>query len=179
MKGIIFNLLEEAVTVEYGPQMWDDLLASTHSEGVYTALGSYPDEQLNAMIEAAAGRLGKPADETLRWIGRVGMPMLIERYPRYFERQPTARDLLLSVNTVIHPEVLKVYPGAIVPFFDMREGSDGSLLLGYHSTRRYCFFAHGLAEGVAAHYRETITFTHLKCMHRGDDHCLAHIAFAR
>jgi len=178
LKGIIFNLLEEAVTAEYGAQTWDELLAAAGADGAYTSLGSYSDDQLQSLVEVAASRLGRPRDEVLLWFGRTSMPILIERYPKFFDPHPSARELLLSVNQIIHPEVLKIYPGAIVPVFEFRDAPDGGLLMGYRSPRRFCALAQGFAEAVGLHYGQQLVFDHLECMQRGDSRCLAHITFA-
>ncbi len=177
MKGIVFNLLEETVAAEYGAAVWDELLASAGSDGAYTSLGSYADSQLQGLVLAAAQKLGKSPQEVLRWFGRAAMPLLAHRYPQYFRGPAPTRTFLLSVNSIIHPEVRKVYPGAVVPTFEFRDADDGSLLMGYQSPRQLCALAQGFVEGAAAHFRESITFTHLKCMHKGDESCLCHIRF--
>jgi hypothetical protein len=177
MKGIVFNLLEETVVAEYGAAAWDELLEAVGSDGVYTSLGSYADSQVQDLVCAAAQKLGKSPADVLRWFGKAAMPLLASRYPRYFQEQTSTRAFLLSVNSIIHPEVRKVYPGAIVPTFDFRDAEDGALLMGYQSPRRLCALAQGFTEGAAAHFRESVTFTHLKCMHKGDDSCLCHIRF--
>jgi hypothetical protein len=177
MKGIVFNLLEETVVAEHGPAAWDALLAAAGCDGVYTSLGSYADSQMQDLVLAAAQALGKSPAEVLRWFGRAAMPRLFERYPHFFHGQTSTRAFLLSVNSIIHPEVRKVYPGAMVPTFEFRDAEDGGLLLGYQSPRRLCALAQGFAEGAAAHFGEAIVFTHLKCMLRADDACLCHIRF--
>jgi hypothetical protein len=177
VKGIIFNLLEDAVSSEFGAAAWDGLLAAVGSDGVYTSLGSYPDSQVRDFLGAAAARLGKTPEEMLRWFGNAAMPLLYERYPRFFAGHTSTRAFILSVNEIIHPEVLKIYPGADVPFFEFRDAEDGGLLMGYRSPRRLCRLAQGFAEGAAQHFGQAITFTHLKCMHNGDESCLCHIAF--
>ena len=40
MKGVVFNLLEEAVEREYGEETWDSLLESAELEGSYASVGS-------------------------------------------------------------------------------------------------------------------------------------------
>lgn len=177
MKGIIFNLLEEVVTTEYGPDVWEQLLASIGSDGAYTSLGSYPDEHIFGIVATASQLLGQPARDVLQWFGRKAIPLLAERYPGFFQGQTSTRQFLLSVNNIIHPEVRKVYPGAVVPTFEFQNADDGGLLMGYRSPRRLCALAQGFTEGAAQIFSETISFTHLKCMLRGDDHCLCHISF--
>ncbi|MGI4757443.1 MAG: heme NO-binding domain-containing protein [Janthinobacterium lividum] len=178
MKGIIFNLLEEVVSQHHGPDTWDHLLEVTNLSGSYTSLGSYPDENVAALVAAAATALDVTQFDVLRWFGQQAMPLLFKRYPSFFSSQKSVRPFILSVNHIIHPEVRKVYPGAQVPTFEFTDLENGSLLMGYSSPRRLCALAQGFAEGAATHYGETITFDHLTCMHRGDDKCLCTISFS-
>lgn len=178
MKGIIFNLLEDAVISQYGADTWDELLVTTRLEGVYTSLGSYPDEEMQALIQAASRLLNIPPFEVMRWFGRQAMPLLLKRYPAFFSAQTSTRSFLLSVNGIIHPEVLKIYPSADVPTFEFHDAPNGGLLLGYRSQRRMCGLIQGFAEGAAEYYGETVAFEHQLCMHRGDERCLCNITFA-
>ena len=98
-------------------------------------------------------------------------------YPGFFSSQPSTRPFVLSVNSIIHPEVRKVYPGADVPTFDFHDEVDGSLAMGYRSPRRLCALAQGFIEGAATHYGETVIFEHRECMHKGDKRCLCVISF--
>lgn len=54
MKGIVFNLLAEAVTQRFGDEAWDNLLDAAGLEGAYTSLGSYHDAEMFALVEHAA-----------------------------------------------------------------------------------------------------------------------------
>ena len=58
MKGIIFNVTEKAVTELLGEDAWDDLLDDAGLDGDYTALGTYADEDLLALVSAAATKTG-------------------------------------------------------------------------------------------------------------------------
>jgi len=178
MKGIVFNLLEEVVSGNYGESAWDKLLDDAGLDGVYTSLGNYPDESMQALVMAASATLNVPPFEVLRWFGRKAMPLLADRFPGFFSAQPSTRPFLLSVNSIIHPEVRKLYPLADCPTFEFQDAPDGALLMGYNSPRRLCALAQGFTEGAADHYGETVNFEHLQCMHRGDASCLCHIAFS-
>lgn len=178
MKGVVFNLLEEVVIAEHGEDAWDDLLDAAGMGGSYTSLGSYADEDMYKLVGAAARHLGISPMEVLRWFGQKSMPLLAQRYPAFFQAQPSTRPFLISLNSIIHPEVRKIYPGADVPVFDFEDAPDGALLMGYHSARRLCALAQGFAEGAAEHYGEPMRFEHLKCMHHGDAKCLFKISFA-
>ncbi|MDH4584245.1 heme NO-binding protein [Pseudomonas sp. BN415] len=177
MKGIVFNLLEEVVTRHQGEDAWDALLESTGLSGVYTALGSYPDEHIYRLAAAAAETLAMAPFEVLRWFGREAMPSLANRYPAYFDAHSSTRPFILSVNQIIHPEVRMIYPGADVPTFGFRDEPEGTLIMTYRSPRRLCALAHGFIEGAAVHFGETLGVDHLTCMHRGDVECRCRITF--
>lgn len=171
MKGIVFNLLEEAIRQEHGEDAWDALLDQTQLDGAYTSLGNYPDQDLMKLVGAASEALRKPAHEVVRWFGRKSLLLFAERYPHFFRRHQSTRPFLLTLNDIIHPEVKKIYPGADVPDFQFDASSDGVLVMQYHSKRRLCAFAEGLIEGTAVYYREQLMMEHPKCMHRGDPYC--------
>jgi hypothetical protein len=172
MKGIVFNVLQEVVCANYGEAVWDDLLDAAGSNGVYTSLGSYPDEEMMRLVHAASDALGLPPADVVRWFGRQAIPRFARRYPVFFTAYTSTRPFVLALNTIIHPEVRKLYTGAQCPNFDFEEGTNGALLIGYQSPRRLCALAHGFIEGVADHYHEQVEVDHLKCMHRGDEQCL-------
>lgn len=177
MKGIIFNLMEEVVTNSHGPDAWDSLLDTAKLDGAYTSLGNYADDSLQALVAAAAQSLGMTTFEVLRWFGHEAMPLLFMRYPGFFSPHKSTRPFVLTVNSMIHPEVRKIYPGAECPDFEFSDAPDGSLLMGYQSPRRLCALAQGFVEGAAAHYGEIVGFEHQQCMHNGDPACLCRISF--
>jgi Haem-NO-binding len=179
MKGIVFNVLEELVARTYGEGTWDALLERTGLDGVYTSLGSYPDEDLMKLVRAASDALEMPSDDVVRWFGRNAIPLFAHRYPQLFEPHDSTRSFVLTLNNIIHPEVRKLYPGAEVPEFDFDSSSNGALVMGYRSQRRLCAFAEGLLEGTAAHYGERLTIEQPRCMNRGDERCVLEIAFAK
>jgi hypothetical protein len=179
MKGIVFNLLEEVVSREYGEDTWDKLLDAAKLDGVYTSLGSYEDGDLGALVRAASAVLELPPDAIVRWFGREALPLLANAYPQFFAPHTSTRSFVFTLNDIIHPEVRKLYPGADVPVFDYLPSSNGTLAMGYSSPRKLCAFAEGLIEGAAAHYGETVTIDQPTCMNRGDPKCLLNITFGR
>ena len=176
MKGVVFNLLEEIVSRDYGEEAWDDLLDAAGVEGVYTSLGGYPDEDLPALVVAASATLEMPADDIVRWFGREALPLLAGSYPEFFEPHDSARPFILTLNDIIHPEVRKLYPGADVPVFDFDASSDQVLVMGYSSPRKLCSFAEGLIEGAADHYGEAVSIEQPECMKEGDPKCILEIS---
>lgn len=171
MKGVVFNLLEQAVTTAHGEDVWADLLDDAELDGAYTSLGSYPDAEMLALVAAASKHLNLPAPAVLRWFGRSAMPMLAERYSQFFKGHTSARGFILSVNDIIHPEVRKLYSGAGCPYFHFSNDPDGRLMIGYQSDRQLCHLAHGFVEGAADQFNETIELEHISCMQDGASVC--------
>ncbi|MCB0933541.1 MAG: heme NO-binding domain-containing protein [Mycobacterium sp.] len=178
MKGVIFNLLEDVVTNTYGDRTWDELLEQADLDGVYTSLGSYDDAELMDLVAKAGSALSMSDDDVLRWFGRQAIPEMVERWPAFFAAHQSTLPFLLTLNSVIHPEVRKLYAGAYCPHFDFTSPPDGSLLMGYRSPRKLCGLAHGFILGAGDHYGETLTVEHLKCMHEGADRCLIAVTAA-
>lgn len=179
MKGIVFNILQQVITDEHGENVWDDVLDSAGSTGVYTAVGSYPDGELLALVGAAADKLDTTPDDLVREFGRRAIPHFAERYPQFFAPHSDTRSFVLTLNEVIHPEVRKLFPGAEVPNFEFATPKEGTVELGYVSARQLCSFAEGLVAGAAEHYGETVTMHQTSCMKRGDPKCVLVCTFAR
>jgi hypothetical protein len=177
VKGIIFNVVEEVVTDRYGDDAWDSLLDAAELDGSYTSLGSYPDDDLFRLVAAASDVLSVPADDVVRSLGEGAIPLLAQRYPQFFAQHGSTQSFLLTLNDIIHPEVRKLYPGAVVPDFDFAFDDGGHLLLGYRSQRRLCTLAEGFILGAARHYGESVALTQVECMHRGDDKCVIRCVF--
>ncbi|MCW1384139.1 heme NO-binding domain-containing protein [Novosphingobium sp. KCTC 2891] len=171
MKGVIFNVLEDAVVAEHGPDSWADLLDAAGLDGIYSSLGSYPDAELLAIVDRAAATLDQPVPQVLRWFGRKAIPLLAERYPRLFEQHRSARSFVTSVNDIIHPEVRKLYAGAACPHFHFHELDDGRLAMAYRSQRQLCHLAQGFVEGSGDHFAETVAVEHISCVHHGEPVC--------
>lgn len=175
MKGIIFNLLQDVVSQHHGDDAWDDLIDAAQVDGVYTSAGSYSDDDLTALVGAAAARLGLSSADVLRWFGREAMPHLARLFPNFFEEHVSARTLVLGVNDIIHFEIRKIYVGASCPHFHIREEANGSLSMDYRSNRRLCALGQGFLEGVGDHYDERLDVQHPQCIDRGDTACIFHV----
>ncbi|HEX2015197.1 MAG TPA: heme NO-binding domain-containing protein, partial [Solirubrobacteraceae bacterium] len=147
MKGIMFNLLETVVVRDYGEDAWEDILDGAGVDGVYTSLGSYDDGELLALVGAASAKLDQPVDDVVRWYGRHALPLLADNYPQLFSPHEEARSFVLTLNEIIHPEVRKLYPGAITPEFGFDASDPDSLVMTYRSPRQLCALAEGLLQG--------------------------------
>jgi len=171
MKGVVFNLLEEAVGRAYGPETWDALIDASGVSGVYTSLGNYPDEEIEALVAAAMAALSLDRDQVLRWFGQNAIPVLAELYPAFFTGSEDGRTFVEGVNHIIHAEVRKLYPGAACPHFQMHTDASGDLIMDYLSARNMCALAQGFVEGAATWFGQPVEFRHLRCTQHGDPQC--------
>lgn len=179
MKGVVFNLLEDVITLQHGVAVWDQLLDAADARGAYTSLGSYDDAEFVRLVAAASSALGLTPAEVLKDFGVKAMPLLVERYPMLFTPHHETRAFLLTLNAIIHAEVRKLYPGANPPDFDIDASDPEKLRMVYRSKRRLCALAEGFIEGAATHFGERVEGRQLRCMHRGDDCCEFSLRFTR
>lgn len=177
VKGLIFNLVEEVVTEDYGADSWDDLLDSTPVSGAYTSVATYSDDELDVIVDAAAAMTGLTPGQLLRYVGRRSMPLMRDRYPRFFQMHATTRAYLLSLNEVVHPEVRRLYEGAEPPRFSFTEQPNGDLLMGYHSHRTLCLLGEGFILGASDIYHEIISVTQPQCKLDGAPHCIIRVSW--
>jgi hypothetical protein len=178
MMGVIFNVIEDAVTRAHGADTWDALLDMAGLDGSYSALGNYKDAELGAIVTAAAEKLGTDERSVLRWAGQAAMPILAERFPQMFDAHSGSVEMVRALNTLIHPEVRKLYPGAVCPHFGFAAAEGGRLRMLYNSPRRLCALVEGFLAGVAEHFGEHLTVEKETCMHDGAASCTFRLAAA-
>ena len=178
MKGIVFTSLSDMVEENFGLGTWNTLLEQVDlpSGGLYTAGGTYPDEEIVTLIMAISKLVNKEPAELIEAFGVYMFPVLASKYPNFLE-QKNLKDFLKSIDGVIHIEVRKLYPDASLPSITYEDPSPHELILNYRSPRKLCILAMGLIYGAAAHFKTKITINQTKCMLKGDDHCRLEIAF--
>lgn len=171
MKGVIFNTVERIVTEAHGEDAWDDLLEMAGLDGNYHSMGNYEDKDILALVGAASKMLDKPPADVTLWLGEKAMAIFHESWPELFKPYSNCIEFLTQLNEIIHPEVHKLYPGAITPVFTYLEVSRSSLTMQYDSERKLCMFAEGLILGAGTVYKQQIKVTQATCVHRNDDIC--------
>lgn len=178
MKGILFLLAGQAVAQTYGEDTWDDLLDAAGVDGTYTSLGNYPDADLFRIVQAASDALGLPVPAVVRWLGTAVVPAFVQHHPDLYAPHTDTRSFLMTLNTVIHPEVRKLYPSADTPDFEFDASDPEVLYMTYRSTRKLCALAEGLIAGSAAHYGQQAHIDHETCMHEGAETCRLALRFS-
>jgi len=115
MKGIIFNTVEKAVTDIFDADTWDSLVEASGVSGSYTALGTYPDTELLALVHSACEVTGLSAEEVLKTLGRHALPVLVSQVEELVDLNSHVFDFLGTIHDIIHVEVRKLSPDAVTP----------------------------------------------------------------
>lgn len=175
MKGVVFNYLTEMVEEVFGLETWDKILQQSGSDGIYVATETYSDEELMRLVTAAHELSGIPVNDLVRKFGEYTLPKFQQSNPQFFGEDMTLKSFLLTVDRIIHVEVRKLHPDAMLPQFDYKDESDNELTMYYNSPRKLCYLAEGLIAGAATHFNTKYTLDHKDCMHNGADCCTLHL----
>lgn len=181
MKGVIFNILEDFVVEGWGEDAYEEILSlrPLKTKEPFVGPGTYPDSDLFAIATAAAEKVGVPLPDALRAFGRFTFPKLAERYPMFVQDATSAKSFILSVHSVIHVEVRKLYPKAVTPSFTYEDTGEDTLKVNYTSARKLCQFMEGMLAGVGTHFGESIDVAHSACMLEGAPACIFDLRFGQ
>ena len=154
MKGIVFTEFLEMVEARFSADMVDDIIedAELASGGAYTSVGTYPHEEMVALVSALSQRSGVGVAELLRAYGAHLFGCFVRGYPAFFAGISDALSFLAGIEDVIHAEVRKLYPDAELPRFVVEQRDAQRLVLVYESGRHFEDLAEGLMRGCIAHF---------------------------
>lgn len=158
MKGVVFTEFLGMVEQTFSADMVDDIIddARLSSGGAYTAVGTYPHDEMVAMVVALSNRSGLPVPDLVRAFGQHLFGRFVHAYPSFFDGVTDTFQFLAGIEDIIHAEVLKLYPDAELPRFDVEHHDDRSLTLLYHSPRHFEDLAEGLILGSIDHFGQQI-----------------------
>ena len=154
MLGIVFTSLLDMVEETFSAEVADEIASveSLESNGIYTAVGSYPYTDAIKMVIRLSEITGISVDELVNKFGEYLFGRLAERYSTIFEPHTTFIDFLFHLETSIHTEVRKLYPHAELPIFECVMLSPNSVEMNYRSKRPMVNLALGLLRGCSLHY---------------------------
>lgn len=173
MKGIVFTNLADMVEEGFGLAAWQSVLdnASPPSDGIYVATSTYSDQELMGLVKSASEVLDIPIQPLVRSYGKYLWSHFESHYPDFIVSHTELIEFLLSVDSVIHTEVKKLYPDSTTPDFEYDHSNPDQLIMYYRSPRKLCFLAEGLIDAAAEYFNTPHHIEHNVCMHDGADHC--------
>ncbi|MCP5142657.1 MAG: heme NO-binding domain-containing protein [Chromatiales bacterium] len=159
MKGIVFTEFLEMVEEVFSPEIADQVITESgiSSDGVYTAVGTYPHEEIVAMVGALSRITDTDAEALVKAFGRHLFGRFVSLYPGFFEGVGGTFQFLGSIEDHVHIEVRKLYPDAELPTFVCTYPDARTMVMRYESSRPFAALAEGLIEGAIAHWNESIS----------------------
>ena len=128
-------------------------------EVAFSPVAQYEASELLALVERVATEVGDTTPSVLRQFGVHLFGRFVALYPVFFVEADSALELLAAINTEVHGEVQKLYPGARFPHFEVDRRSSRRLELVYHSTQPLADLAEGLVRGCVAHFGDAVRVT--------------------
>lgn len=161
MKGLVFTTFYAHCEQRYGADLLDDVIedADLPNKGAYTSVGTYPFEEMVALVSALARRTGTPLPAILDDFGRFCFTTWVTYVPAHFEGK-NLFDILAGVDEFHECEVRKLYPDAELPSFEVESRDQRTLVLNYYSCKPLADLAAGVIKGAADHLGEHVALSH-------------------
>ncbi|TBR19717.1 MAG: hypothetical protein EPO57_02815 [Chitinophagaceae bacterium] len=158
MKGIIFNILEQFVVENFGEETYDKILkqANLGMKEPFVSPGTYPDEHVFKLVVSAANELNISAQDVLKSFGKFTFGKLAEKFPVFVDPYNHPKPFLMTVESIIHVEVNKLYEGAYTPKFTYTNTEANKLTITYSSKRKLYDLMEGLIDGVGDYFKVPI-----------------------
>lgn len=155
MKGIIFTELLSMVEKTMGEEMVEIIIdqAELESGGAYTSVGTYPAEEMEALVHQLEHETQLSRDQLLEAFGEYLFSSLANHYPHFFPEGIQVFDFLAGIHDYIHVEVRKLYPDAELPDLRVTHRTEQELVLLYESSRKMGQLASGLLAGCIKHFQ--------------------------
>lgn len=156
MKGLVFREFLGMVEQEYGYEVVDTIIEKSNipSKGIYTTVGTYPHFEMFQLLEQLSIEKEISVSELLFNFGKYAFIAFSKAYTVFFQDKKNSFELLSDVEGTIHVEVLKLYPEAELPSFEVEVLSDSEMTMVYRSQRRMADFAEGLIKGCLLFFNE-------------------------
>ena len=172
MHGTIYCVTQKFVESNYGIQTWQDLLKQAECPVThFSPIQVYPDKYIGEIVGVACKALKTEPAAILRELGKFAASELINFANHLLHPSWKTFEVLTNVETLIHTTIKiqnsKAQPANIQAF---RVG-ENEIEVVYTSRRGLCALAHGIIEGIGAHYEEDISVEQITCTQNGDAFC--------
>jgi len=171
MKGIVFREFLDLVEDKFGLEMVDTILNNSElpSNGVYTAVGTYSFGEMVSLLTNLNKETGIAVDDLLLVYGEHFFSVVKRSYPEFLLQFTDPFDMLASIENHIHVEVIKIYPDAELPTFEIVKHTDTELIMIYTSSRAMHSFGKGLMNKTFEHFDQKATILVEKLNDKGTE----------
>ena len=158
MKGIIFREFIGMVETQFSVQTADDIITASNlkSNGAYTTVGTYPIQEITALVTQLSVTTQMPVPGLLNAFGRYLFQRFSVIHAEYVSPNTKVFELLSLLDNHIHVEVRKLYSDAELPSFTHEMLGPDCMLFIYRSKNMLADFAEGMLQGCIAYFNEQI-----------------------
>ncbi len=161
MKGVVFTelieMIEDLMGLEFTNRVIDD--ARLENEGAFTAIGTYPTQELLKLLESLSKHADNPQDKVLKSYGECLFYRLSESYQNELAAHPGTLSFLLQLGDIIKRETLKLNPNAKPPVIKAQLLSPDSLEFQYTSSKNLGELVEGFIFGCIGYFDENMHVT--------------------
>ncbi len=160
---MVFTEFLDMVEQQHSPALVDQLLreAKPANGGSYAATGSYPHQEMVALMTVLSTLTQQPVSALLLQFGEFLFGRFQQLRPEFFEGHGDCMSLLATVDATIHHEVSKLYRTAELPQFVIRHRDPDRMTLEYRSVRHLADLAEGLIRACIRHYPQPVRLTRI------------------
>ncbi|WKD85964.1 hypothetical protein KCTC32516_01313 [Polaribacter huanghezhanensis] len=171
MKGIVFTEFLELVEDKFGLEVVDEIIekSTLPSQGVYTAVGTYDFSEMLSLLTHLSNITHLSIDDLLLVYSEHFFNVLVDSYPGLIAKYNDPIEMLASIENHIHVEVLKMYPDAELPTFEVLEKSSNKLVMIYKSSRAMYYFGLGLMNKTFEKFNSSATIVMEKIKEDGTE----------
>lgn len=161
MKGLVFTTFYDFVEKRHGPDLLDDVIAESGvpGDGAYTSVGTYPFQDMVALVSATAKLTRVPLPAVLEAFGDHCFQCWVGMMPDHFAGKDLF-DMLASIDQFHEGEVRKLYPDAELPSFQVESRDATTLSLRYFSSKPLADLAMGVIKGASRHMNDPVSISH-------------------
>ena len=158
MKGIIFREFITMVETQFSLQTADAIITASElkTNGAYTTVGTYPVEEMTALVNQLSLHSNIPAPALLNAFGRYLFQRFSVIHAEYVSPNTTVFALLGMLDNHIHVEVRKLYSDAELPSFTHEMLNPDCMIFIYRSKNMLADFAEGMLQACIALFNEQI-----------------------
>lgn len=156
MLGFVFTEFFDLVASAYSPGMLDGIIEDSGVDTDYAATGSYPYQDMAALILALSQRSGEPAAALMERFGRHLFGRFRDLAPGLVAAASDSLSLLEGLDQSVHAELRQRHPQAELPGCESERLGPDALRLTYRSRRCLAPLALGLIRGCADHFGEAL-----------------------
>lgn len=159
MRGVLFTELIELMEDLMGLEVTNKVLEEAHLEngGAYTAVGSYPSNELFKLLDSLNRQINSNQEKLLISYGEYFFYRTSVNYPEEVKKYKSTFSLLQQLPQMIEKEIRKLEPNAVLPLLEVKITSAEVMSLHYISEKKKSYFLEGIILACIGYFQEPIS----------------------